>query len=53
MHARSVWGILGILLRQEGADPRVTEMFYRAVFQEILVYGLEIWVLLTATEKKV
>ena len=40
MHARSVWGILGTLIRQEGSDPRLEAMLYRAVVQEILLYGL-------------
>ena len=46
MRARSVWGRLGTLLQQEGADTRVVEMFYRAVVQAILLYGSETWVLL-------
>ena len=45
MRARLVWGRLGKLLRREGADPRVTEMFYRAVVQEILLHGSKTWVL--------
>ena len=43
--ARSVWGRLGTLLRWEGADPKVSESFYRAVVQAILLYGSETWVL--------
>ena len=31
MRARLVWGRMRTLLRREGADPRVSEMFYRAV----------------------
>ena len=53
MRARSVWGRLGKLLRQEGAEPRVSEIFYRAVVQAILLYGLETWVILTSMERKV
>ena len=41
------------LLRREGAEPRVSEIFYRGVVQKILLYGLETWVLLAATERKV
>ena len=52
MRARSVWGRLGTLLLREGSDPRVAEMFYRAVVQEILMYGSETWVLLAAMERK-
>ena len=32
---------LGEFLRREGEDPRVTEMFYRAVTQAVLLFGLE------------
>ena len=53
MCARLVWGRLGTLIRREGADPRVAEMFYRAVVQAILLYGLEKWVILAAMENKV
>ena len=53
MRARLVWGGLGTLLQREGSDPRVEEMFYRAVVQAILLYGLDTWVLLEAMERKV
>ena len=36
---RSVWGRLETLLRREGADTKVSESFYRAVVQAILLYG--------------
>ena len=52
MHARFLWGVLGTLIRQEGADLRVAAIFYRAVVQEILLYGLEMWSLLAEIEKK-
>ena len=45
MQARSVWGRLETLLRREGADPKVSESFYRALVQAILLYGSETWVL--------
>ena len=45
MRARSVWRRLGTLLRREGEEPRVSEIFYRAVVQAILLYGLDIWFL--------
>ena len=34
-------GRLGELLRREGADPKVLEMFYRAVIHAILLFGDE------------
>ena len=52
MRSRSVWGRLRTLLRREGAEPRVSKMFYSAVVQVILLYGLETWVLLLAMKKK-
>ena len=39
MWARSVLGRLGKLIRQEGAEPRVSEIFYRVLVQVILLYG--------------
>ena len=53
MRTRFVWGRLGTLLIQEGADPIVAEMFYREVVQAILMYGSETWVLLAEMERKV
>ena len=53
MRARSVWGRLGTLLRQEGEEPRVAVIFYRVVVQEILMYGSDMWVLLEEMENKV
>ena len=46
MSVRSVWERMETLVRQEGADPRVVAMFYRAVVQAVLLYGSETWVLL-------
>ena len=45
--------MLGILLRQEGEEPKVSEMFYRGVVQAVLLSGSETWVLLAAMERKV
>ena len=53
MHTRSIWGRPGTLLQRKGADPRVPEMFYRAVAQAILLYGLYTWVVSAEMEKKV
>ena len=39
MRASLVWGRLGTLLRWEGSEPRVSEIFYREVVQAILLYG--------------
>ena len=37
MSARTVWGRLGKLLRQGGAESRVLEMIYRALAQAVLL----------------
>ena len=39
------------MLRREGADPKVAEMFYRAVTQAVLLFGLDTWVILAAMER--
>ena len=49
--ARKVWGIFKKTLRREGADIKVSEMFYRAVVQDGLLLDLELWVLLVSMEK--
>ena len=48
-----VLGGVGTLLRREGADPRVSEMFYRSVAPAVLIFVSENWVLLAAMERKV
>ena len=45
MRAKLVWGRLGTLMRREGAETRVLEMFDRAVAQAVLLFGSETWVL--------
>ena len=37
----------------EGVDSKVEAMFYRVVVQEVLLFGLYLWVLLEAMEIKV
>ena len=34
-----VWGRIGKLLRREGVEPSVSETFYHAVGQEVLLFG--------------
>ena len=50
---RQVWGRLGKFLRQEGVDPILSEKFYRAVVQAVLLFGAETWVLLAAILKNI
>ena len=53
MHTRTIWGRLGNLSKRKGADHRVAAMFYRAVVQTELLFGLETWVFLAEIERKV
>ena len=39
--ARQVWGRLGKLLLREGGEPEVSEKFYRAVLQAVILFGAE------------
>ena len=50
MNTRAVWGAL---LQRDGAEPRVLAIFYSAVVQAIILYGLETWVLSAEMERKV
>ena len=47
-----MWGRLGKLRRRKGEEPEVSEKFYRAVVQAVLIFGVENWVMLAATSKK-
>ena len=53
MRSRSVWGRLGMIIRREGPDPKVSSRFYRAVIKAVLLFGVETWVLFMAMEQKV
>ena len=43
--ARKSWTWLKIILGGEGANPRVSGMFFKAVVKAVLIFGLEMWVL--------
>ena len=42
---RKSWGRLSRVLRREGAYPKVSGSFYKAVAHAVLLFGLETWVL--------
>ena len=46
--AQKSWWRLVKMLQREGADTKVLVMFYRAVFQVVILFGSESWVLLAA-----
>ena len=39
--ARVIWGRLARVLGREGADPKVSQRFYTAVTQQVLLFGAE------------
>ena len=49
--AQKCWGRLSRVLGCEGADPKVSGKFYKAVAQSVLLFGAETWVLTQRTEK--
>ena len=48
--ARQQWGKLVRVLKRDGASPRAFGMFYKAVVQSVLLYGVETW---TLTDKMI
>ena len=44
---------LGTLMIWKGATPNAYAMLYRAVTQEILMFGADTWAILVAMERKV
>jgi hypothetical protein len=45
LKARQRWARISRVLTREGATPRVSAMFFKAVIQTVLLYGSETWVL--------
>ena len=48
---RRVWERLGEMLRREGEDSKVAEMFYREVLQAVLLFRSGYWFLSTSMER--
>ena len=42
---RNSWGKLSRILIREGADPKVSGHFYKAVAHAVLLFGAETWVI--------
>ena len=38
------WGRLQMILGREGATPRISGFFFKAVVQQVLLFGAETWV---------
>ena len=49
--ARKSWGRLSRVLIQEGGNPKVSGIFYKAVAQSLLLFGAETWVLIPSMER--
>ena len=49
--AQKSWGRLSWILSREGADPKVSGNFYKAVAQAVLLFGAETWVLTQRMER--
>lgn len=43
--ARAKWGQISRVLCRQGASPRVSALFYKAICQSVLLFGAETWVL--------
>ena len=49
--ARKSWGRLQGILRREGAMPRISGNFFKAVVQQVLLFGAETWVVTPKMER--
>ena len=43
--ARKIWGRMSRVLIRERVDPKVSGHFFKAVVQDVLLFGVEMWVL--------
>ena len=49
--SRKSWGRLYWILIREGADPKVSGNFYKAVAQAVLLFGAETWLITPRMEQ--
>ena len=49
--ARRSWGILQRILGREGATSRISGSFFKAVVQQVLLFGAETWVVTPKMER--
>ena len=49
--ARKSWGRLQGILSREGATKQVSDNFFRAVVQQVLLFGAEMWVVYPMMEQ--
>ena len=49
--ARKSWGRMQGILRREGATPRISGNVFKAVVQQVLLFGAETWVVTPKMEQ--
>ena len=49
--ARNSWGRMQGILRREGATPRISGNFFKAVVQQVLLFGADTWVVTPNMER--
>ena len=49
--ARKKWGRMSRILIREGADPKVSGNFFKAVVQLVLLFGGDMWVVIPKMER--
>ena len=49
--AQKSWGRMQGILRREGAMPRISGNFFKAVVQQVLLFGAEMWVVTPKMER--
>ena len=49
--ARKIWGWVSRILSLEGADPKLLGHFFKAEVQEVLLFGVDMWVLNPSMER--
>jgi hypothetical protein len=50
--ARTIWGRLARVLSAEKAEPKTMSIIYKAVNQEVILYGSESWALTKSMERR-
>ena len=49
--AKKRWAQVSRILKRDGGNPRIQGMFYKAIVQSVLLYGVETWVTLSPMMK--
>ena len=49
--SRKIWMWMTRILVREGADPRISRLFFKAVVKDVLLFGSETWVMTPHMER--